>query len=340
MTTQSLAAGQAATLDLDLSVVFGNQAGSVRVMESTREDTWASLLGSLLNKGDRVLGSRHGEDSARLVGIAERIGLDVVSCDVPVGEGAPLSRFSHLLWWDSSIKAVLVTQEETSAGVRNDISQTRRVLDETGSAARLLVDTTPHGAVGFRQDEWAVDAVVCGASPLEAGSVTVLSTSRTTDTELMYAETATGISDVGSLAGADVWRTELPLDLTRLQDRWLAEGVRRGLEGLGLTLCAHGPQWASDSITVCSLPDGIDRDQIAASAFETFGGGAWDSDLRGLAPDQVRLDHRRLRTERACLSAVAAMEIALLRRATRVEPGAGMAATSAWFAETSPTAPA
>lgn len=340
MTTQSLSADQAVRLDPSLSVVFGNQTGSISVMESTREDTWASLLGSLFNKGDRVLGSRHGEDSARLVGLAERIGLDVISCDVPVGEGAPLSMFSHLLWWDSSIKAVLVTQEESSAGVRNDVSQIRRVLDETGSAARLLVDTTPHGAVGFRQDEWGVDAVVCEASLLEAGSVTVLSTSRTINAELMYAEPAKGTSDVGSHVGADVWRTELPRDLTRLHDRWLAEGVRRGLEGLGLALCAEGPQWASDSITVCSLPDGVDRDQIVASACETFGGGVWDSDLSGLAPDQVRLSHRRLRSETACMSAVAAMEIALLPRATRVEPGVGLAATSAWFEHTSPTASA
>lgn len=338
MTTRALSSGQTAFLDLDLSVVFGNQAGAVTVRRSTREDTWASLLGSLLDEGDRVLCSRHGEDSARLVEIAERAGLDVVSCDVPVGEGAPLSVFSHLLWWDASIKAVLVTQEESSAGVRNDIGQIRRVLEETGSAAQLLVDTTPLGAVGFRQGEWAVDAVVCSDSPAEAEAVTVLSTSRAASTGLSITETPARAEDVGALDGADVWLSAMPRDLARLRDTWLAEGVRRGLAGLGLTLCADGPHWASDAITVCSLPAGMDRDQIATLAFEAFGGRAWDADFTGLAPDQVRLDHRRLRTEKACMAAVAAMEIALPRRAVRVEPGAGMAATFSWFAEASPMA--
>lgn len=338
MATRSLSSGQTAFLDQDLSVVFANQAGSVTVVPSTREDTWVRLLGSLLNQGDRVLCSRHGDDSARLAAVAERTGLDVVSCDAPIGEGAPLSVFSHLLWWDASIKAVLVTQEESSAGVRNDIGQIRQVLEETGSAALLLVDTTPLGAVGFRQGEWAVDAVICGAPQAEAEDVTVLSTSRAASTGLPTTETTARVSDVGALDGADVWLSSLPRDLARLQDTWLAEGVRQGLRGLGLTLCAEGPQWASDSITVCSLPEGMDRDQIAALAFEAFGGGAWDADSTGLAPDQVRLDHRRLRTEKACMAAVAAMEIALPRRAIRVEPGAGMAATFSWFAEASPMA--
>jgi alanine-glyoxylate transaminase / serine-glyoxylate transaminase / serine-pyruvate transaminase len=336
--TRSSSSGQTAFLDLDLTVVSGNRAGSVSVMESARQDTRASLLGSLLHAGDRVLCSRHGEDSARLVEMAERAGLDVVSCDVPVGEGAPLSLFSHLLGWDASIKAVIVAQEESSLGVRNDIGQIRRVLDETGSTARLLVDTTPPGAVGFRQDEWAVDAVVCGASPAEAGTVTVLSTSRATSTELATTETATVVGHVGALDAAEVWLSALPRDLARLHDTWLAEGVRRGLEGLGLTLCAEGPQWPSDFITVCSLPEGIDRDQIAPMAFEALGGGAWDDDFTGLAPDQVRLDHRRLRTEKACIAAVAAMEIALPRRAVRAHPGDGIRATFSWFAEAAPLA--
>lgn len=333
MVTRSMATAPAAFFDLDLSVVFGNRAGSVTVAESAREDAWSGLLGSLLDAGDRVLCSRHGEDSARLVELAERAGLDVVSCDVPVGEGAPLSLFSQLLWWDASIKAVLVTQEESSAGVRNDIGQIRRVLDETGSAALLLVDTTPLGAVGFRQDDWSVDAVVCAAS-MEDASVTVLSTSA----ELTTSQGAARVGDVDALNGADVWLSEVPSDLLRLKETWLAEGVRRGLEGLGLTLCAGGPQWASDSVTVCSLPKGVARNEIAAVAFEAFGGGTWDADCTGLAPDQVRLDHRRLRTERACLAAVAAMELALPRRTHRVEPGAGIAATSSWFAEASPMA--
>jgi alanine-glyoxylate transaminase/serine-glyoxylate transaminase/serine-pyruvate transaminase len=336
--TRSLSIGQSGFLGLDLGVVFGNQGGSVKVMESSREDAWTGLLGSLLNEGDRVLCSRHGKDSARLVEIAKRVGLDVVSCDAPVGEGAPLSVFSQLLWWDASIKAVLVTQEESSAGVRNDISQIRRVLDQTGSLARLLVDTTPMGAVGFDQDGWAVDAVVCGRPSVEAESVTVLSTRRATTSELASTETTSEPGGLEGLAGADVWLTELSRDRARPHHARLAEGVRRGIEGLGLRLCADGPQWFSDSITVCSLPEGIDREAIATVAFDALGGGAWDRDFSGLAPNQVRLDHRRLRTEKACVAAVAALEIALPRRAIRVEAGAGMAAAFSWFAESSPAA--
>lgn len=333
MATRSSSSTPTAFLDLALSEVFGNRTGSVAVVDSTWEDTWADVLGSLLPEGGRVLGSRHGKDSTRLVEMAERAGLEVVSCDAPLGEGAPLSMFSHLLWWDPSITAVLVVQEESSAGVRNDISQVRRVLDETGSQARLLVDTTPSGAVGFRQDEWAVDAVVCGTPSAADDVLTVLSTSRAISVGPATSGPPARVGDVGALDGTEVWLGASPGDRARLRETWLAEGVRRGLEGLGLTLGARGPQWASDSVTVCSLPPGTDRDQVTAVALVAMGSGAWDSDFSGLSADQVRLDHRGLRTEKDCLAAVAAMELALPRRALRVEHGAGMTATCSWFAQ-------
>ena len=104
-----------------------------RLGSAPREPARADALGQAsLRPGDRVLLTGTGQGSARLADMAAAHGLDVVRCDAA---GA----LAHLLWWDPTIRAVLVPGEATATSDAGDPEEVRRVLELTGSDALLLV---------------------------------------------------------------------------------------------------------------------------------------------------------------------------------------------------------
>jgi alanine-glyoxylate transaminase / serine-glyoxylate transaminase / serine-pyruvate transaminase len=318
---------------VDLGRVFGNANGVTSSLRADPRQVWVEVLNSLFRPGDRVLVATSGKDSGRLAQLARRVGLDVVICDAPWGDRAPLAAVSHLLWWDPTIEAVLICQEESSSGVRNDVRGVRRALDETGSPARLLVDTTLRGAVGFRQDEWAVDAVVCSAGELGASApISLLGTAPSIQIPAPLAPLLVNPqeSEVQS-------RVKQCLAVSQPSQHRLAEGVRRGLAAMGLQLCSSKPEWASDVVTACVLPDALDGAEVIRLAREV-GGPCWTYGFDGPLPSQVaRVDHRHLTTEGACAVAVIAMEAALLDAGAWIRLGDGPMAIRSWFRSTAPS---
>jgi alanine-glyoxylate transaminase/serine-glyoxylate transaminase/serine-pyruvate transaminase len=330
---------EAAALDatdvqpVDLGRALGNANGATSSLRADSGRIWVEVLRSLFRPRDRVLVATSGRDSGQLAQLAQRVGLDVVICDAPWGEGAPLAAVSHLLWWDPTIQAVLICQEESSSGVRNDVRGVRRVMDETGSRARLLVDTTLWGSVGFRQAEWAVDAVVCSSAELGVAS-TPMSLLGTAPSIQLPAPLAPLLEDPQAAEVQD--HLKQCLALSRPSQHRLAEGVRRGLAAMGLQICSSKPEWASDVFTACVLPDAADGAEVIRLAGE-IGGPGWTSGFDGPLPSQVaRLDHRHLTTEGACAVAVVAMEAALLHAGAWIHCGDGPAAMRSWFRSAAP----
>ena len=56
--------------------------------------------------------------------------------------GAAFGGLTHLLWWDPSVRAVLVTPV-TPASLSADVEAARQAIDLTGSDALLLVTSPP-----------------------------------------------------------------------------------------------------------------------------------------------------------------------------------------------------
>jgi aspartate aminotransferase-like enzyme len=86
---------------------------------------------------DRILVVGTGGSATRWAAWAGDLGHDVVC--VPAGPGgtAGLGGLMHLLWWDPSVRAVVVPSEPTSTGPSVDIDDVRRAIELTGSAAVL-----------------------------------------------------------------------------------------------------------------------------------------------------------------------------------------------------------
>lgn len=340
----------------DLKTIFANSAGRVFIYPSSGTGAWEAAISNTLNRGDRVLMSRFGQFSHLWVDLAQRLGLDVVCLDIEWGAGVPLDDYQRHLAEDKTIKAVFATHNETATGVTSDIPGVRRVMDATGSPALLFVDAVSSlASLPFQQDDWGVDLAVSGSQKglmLPPGlsilgvSVKALEAARSSTMERCYFsfEDMLKSNDVGFFpytpptqllhglrASIDLLFAE---GLPQVFDRHhrLAEGVRRGVDALGLSLCAVAPQWHSDTVSAIWVPDGVDGAEVCRIGFyryrTSFGAG-----LSQLAGKAFRIGHLGDLNEVMCLGALAAAEMSLADAGAKIELGAGVAAAQAYYRE-------
>ena len=115
-----------------------------------------------LSPGDKVLSVSMGVFGDRFANIARQFGAEVTSYSVEWGKAAEPDAIRQALNDEPGIKAVLVTHNETSTGVTNDlaaISSTVREFDKL-----LLVDAISSlGSIECPADEWGLDIVVTGS---------------------------------------------------------------------------------------------------------------------------------------------------------------------------------
>ncbi len=115
-----------------------------------------------LSPGDRVLSVSNGVFAERFATIAQRFGAEVTPLRFEWGKGADAEAVRQALRADSKIKAVMVTHNETSTGVTNDLASISSAAKEFGKL--LLVDSISGlGSIKMPVDEWHCDVVVAGS---------------------------------------------------------------------------------------------------------------------------------------------------------------------------------
>lgn len=334
--------------------VLANESGRVFLYPASGTGAWESGITNTLNPGDRVLMSRFGQFSHLWVDMARRLGLDVICVDVEWGEGVPVEEYRRHLAEDKTIRAVFATHNETSTGVTSDIAAVRAAIDDAGSDALLFVDgVSSIASIDFQQEAWGVDLAVTGSQKglMLPPGLAVLGVS---DKALHAARSATmprayfhfddqlKMNDAGYFpytpplpllhglrAALDLLFTEgLPAVFAR--HHRLAEGIRRGVDALGLDLCAVSPQLYSDTVTTITVPEGVDGNEVCRIAFQryrtSFGAG-----LNTLAGKVFRIGHLGDLNEVSCLTALAAAEMSLADAGAKVELGAGVAAAQTYY---------
>lgn len=116
---------------------------------------------NLFSPGDKVLAVSIGSFGDRFAEIATRFGLDVEKMEFPWGQAADPAQVAARLAQDTAgeIKAVLVTHNETSTGVVNDIAAISAARGR--HPALLVVDAVSSlGAVRLEMDAWRLDVVL------------------------------------------------------------------------------------------------------------------------------------------------------------------------------------
>jgi aspartate aminotransferase-like enzyme len=115
-----------------------------------------------MSPGDKVLSVSIGVFGDRFASIAKTFGADVVSLKVEWGKAADPDAIKKALKDNPAVKTVMVTHNETSTGVTNDMKAISKVVKEAGKL--LLVDSiSGMGSLPFPVDEWKCDVVISGS---------------------------------------------------------------------------------------------------------------------------------------------------------------------------------
>lgn len=120
-----------------------------------------AAIANLFSPGDTVISLSVGAFGERFAEIAERFGLNVVRVTSPWGQDANLYRLHVTLAETPGVRAVLMTHNETSTGVQNDVREAARIIDVSDQDPLLIVDAISSlGAANIPVDKWRIDVAI------------------------------------------------------------------------------------------------------------------------------------------------------------------------------------
>ena len=144
----------------NLKLVFRTK-NTVMTLAASGTGAMEAAVVNLFSPGDRVLAVTIGVFGDRFVDIAKAYGLDAQVLAYEWGKPAVPGEIQEILDndKDNRIKGVLMTHNETSTGVTNDVKAVAEFM--RGTDRLLVVDAiSSMGALELNMDEWGVDAVV------------------------------------------------------------------------------------------------------------------------------------------------------------------------------------
>ena len=292
-----------------------------------------AALVNVCSPGDTIVAIVGGAFGERFAAIGEALGLTVVRMDVTWGKAADPRMVRDTLRRTPQAKALLVTHNETSTGVRNDLEAITSVARDF--PVLTLVDAVSSlGAIDLRSDQWGIDIVITGSQKalMAPPGLALLSVSdRAWDasktarlpkfywafdrlrTELGDGEAYTPFTPAISILAA--LHTGLRLvESEGLQARFArhrrtARAVRAGVRALGLQLVPDEAD-ASEAVTAMWLPDGVDGGALLKKLRTEHGVvlGGGPGKMRGKI---FRFGHLGYVPDDAVLAGLRALEIVL-----------------------------
>jgi aspartate aminotransferase-like enzyme len=299
-----------------------------------------------LSPGDAVLGVTMGAFGDRFAKVAEVYGAAVTRLEVEWGTAATTTAVRDAAAAIDDLKAVLLTHNETSTGVANDIGALAAVIREVAPDALILVDAiSALGAVPFAMDDWGLDLVVTGSQKawmsapgmaMAAVGPRAWAAGETAKMPRFYLDlkrhrdTAVNGETPWTPAVAVMYQIDEGLRLMQAE----GDGVfarhaacqamtRAGLRALGFDLLADDAV-ASMTVTAAWIPDDLDWKAYNAGLKRrglVLAGG--QGKLKGRI---FRVGHLGSVTTDDILAAVGALEATAVELGRDVQPGAAVAA--------------
>jgi len=295
-----------------------------------------------------VLSVSIGVFGDRFAGIAQAFGVEIESLNFEWGSAADPEKIRARLAADQKkeFKAVLVTHNETSTGVTNDLQAIGAAVREHG--APLLVDgISSLVAIDCRPDEWGLDVVVAGSQKafMIPPGLCFITMSDRAWAAFEQAKIPRFYWDVGKAKsylerGQTPWTPAVPqvFQLQHALRILLKEGmaacfarharqanaVRAGVRALGLKLFAD-PAHASNAVTAVRCPEGVAVSALRKLMLEKYGvvlaGGQ-----QTLRDEIFRIGHLGFVGESDIVATFGALGIALKELGAKVDPCAGVTA--------------
>jgi aspartate aminotransferase-like enzyme len=233
-----------------------------------------------LSPGDKVLSVSIGVFGDRWSSIAKTFGADVVSMKVEWGKAADPDAIKKALKDNPGIKAVMVTHNETSTGVTNDIRAIAKAVK--GAGKLLLVDAiSSMGSINLPVDELGCDVVITASQKgwMVPPGMAMVSVSPEAWIARESAKMPSFYWDfvrakknyeekkenpwTPAISVVYAFTVALPMMLKEgiqnifARHERIGQMTREGIKKLGLPLFAD-PAHASNTVTAVSIPEGMD----------------------------------------------------------------------------------
>ncbi|MDY6833823.1 MAG: alanine--glyoxylate aminotransferase family protein [Chloroflexota bacterium] len=274
-----------------LQGVFQTQ-GDVLTLTTSGTGGLEAAVVNTLSPGDKVLSVSCGVFGDRFANIAEKYGAGVIRLQCEWGQAVDSDQVRKMLQSDADIKAVMLTHNETSTGVTNDLATICHVVKEFDKL--LLVDAVSSlGAIDLPTDEWSCDVVVSASQKgwMAPPGLAMVSVNQKAWEAVSSATMPRFYFDLSKAKafldkGQTPWTPAVPLfyALDVALDVMSAEGLpnifarhsqianmtRDRIKNLGLSLFAN-EEYASNVVTAVKKPDGVDVKELRKLLQEEHG---------------------------------------------------------------------
>lgn len=156
-------------IDEGLRLIFGTQKADILLLGSSGTGGLEAAIASTFSPGDTVLACPVGVFGRRLIAIAQTYGINVDVLDTDLGYALDPQALAERLRVDTQrkYKGILLTHNETSTGVQNDMAALAPIVREHGGIT-IVDSVSGMGATEFLMDEWGYDVVVSASQKVLA----------------------------------------------------------------------------------------------------------------------------------------------------------------------------
>src|SRR5579875_30299 len=249
---------------------------------------------NLFSPGDHVVSIIIGNFGNRLAKIATVYGLNVTRIEFPWGEAADPQVVAARLKEIPPFKGVLITHNETSTGVTNNIEALAAVVRHQNPDALIAVDAVSSlGSIPLEMDAWDLDVVFTGSQKgwmtppgimMIAASPRALAANKTAKLPRFYFDWGMTLKQLESWQQPSTPAVSLFYALDVALEMMLAEGreaifarhaqagayVRERAQAMGLKLFAN-PAHASNTVTAIWTPEGVNTKTLLKTLREQDG---------------------------------------------------------------------
>jgi len=268
----------------------------VVIFPSAGTGAMEAALANTLNEGDKVLMFETGHFATEWCQAAQRyrINVDFVPGDWRTGADPQVVEQKLLSDKKHEIKAVLITHNETSTGIKSRVEEIRKAIDKTNHPALFMVDTISSlGSYNYEHQKWKVDVTVGGSQKglmcppglsfnvisnkaLEAYKSSKIVKSywhwgqMLENNKLGFYPYTPAVNLLYGLNEAINMLLEEGLDNVFARHKRHADATRLAVEAWGLEILAKNPIERSDSITAIMVPENHDSDNLRKIIYDNY----------------------------------------------------------------------
>ena len=323
----------------------------VVIFPSAGTGAMEAALANTLNEGDKVLMFETGHFATEWCQAAQRyrINVDFVPGDWRTGADPKIVEQKLLADKKHEIKAVLVTHNETSTGIKSRVEEIRKAIDKTNHPALFMVDTISSlGSYNYEHQKWKVDVTVGGSQKglmcppglsfnvisnkaLEAYKSSKIVKSywhwgqMLENNKLGFYPYTPAVNLLYGLNEAINMLLEEGLDNVFARHKRLADATRLAVEAWGLEILAKNPIERSDSITAIMVPDGHDSDNLRKIIYDNYN-MSLGTGLNKVKSKVFRIGHLGDLNDLSLMGALAGVEMGLKQSGIPYKSGGIMAA--------------